>query len=281
MAKFFKRVFDVIFILIIIALSAYFILRYTNQIMIYRVKTGSMEDNIHAGDYILIIRKDEYNVGDVVTFQRPDGFITHRIIKKDGSKIITKGDANNVEDDTIDESSIVGKAIISGGIVNIIINYKYALIAFLLALYLFSCCLGKETKDNETTDEVDEVVDDEQESLPEENQEKTSKVQSTETTDEVDNTDEKEITPVQNEKKEEVIKEDETTEEESIEETTNETQKEVNTDGSGEEETITETPAQVEENKEQSTEKNEKKEEENTSDIKEESTEKKKNKEKE
>ncbi len=152
MIKFLKKVFDLIFILIIIILCAYFVLRYTNQLMIYRVKTGSMENNIHVDDYILIVKQDDYEIGDVVTFEKGAGFITHRIIKKDGDSIITKGDANNVEDDIIDKNSIVGKVIISGGIINIIINYKYALIGFLLSLYLFSCYLSDDDKHDDAED---------------------------------------------------------------------------------------------------------------------------------
>jgi hypothetical protein len=53
--------------------------------------------------------------------------------------ITTKGDANNVEDEEINKNLIVGKVIMSGGIINIIINYKYALIGFILSIYLFSC----------------------------------------------------------------------------------------------------------------------------------------------
>ena len=143
MIKVIKKIFDIIFILIIIILCVYFILRCTNQVMIYRVKTGSMEDNIHAGDYILIIRKDDYKVGDIITFAKNDGFITHRNIKKEEDSIITKGDANNVEDGIIDKKTIIGKVILSGGIINIIIMYKYALIGFLLSLYLLSCYFDK------------------------------------------------------------------------------------------------------------------------------------------
>jgi signal peptidase I len=146
MSKFIKKVFDLILILIIIVLVAYFILRYTNQIMIYRVKTGSMENDVHAGDYILIVKQNDYKLGDVVTFEKADGFITHRIVKKDGDMITTKGDANNVEDEEINKNTIVGKVAMSGGIINIVINYKYALIGFLLSIYLFSCYFSDDKK---------------------------------------------------------------------------------------------------------------------------------------
>jgi len=141
-----KRVIDLLFIIVIIVLALYYILRYTNQICIYKVKTGSMEDNIHIGDYVLIIQKEEYKVGDIVTFEKEDGFITHRIIRIKGDNITTKGDANNIEDDTINKSSIEGKVIMSGGIINIVITYKYAIVAAFLSMYLFSCYFGKKEK---------------------------------------------------------------------------------------------------------------------------------------
>ena len=138
MIKIIRKIMDVVLVLIIILLGSYIVLSHVHKIMIYRVKTGSMEENIHIGDYILIIEKSKYNIGDVVTYKTNGGFITHRIIAREGNEIITKGDANNVEDEKINESIIVGKVMISGGILNIVINYKYAIVGVLLSLYLFS-----------------------------------------------------------------------------------------------------------------------------------------------
>ena len=66
MNKVIKIIIDVILILAIVLLIIYFALRITGKIKIYNVETGSMEDKIHAGDYILLCRKDNYKVGDVV-----------------------------------------------------------------------------------------------------------------------------------------------------------------------------------------------------------------------
>lgn len=139
MIKVIKWIANLLLMLIIILLSSYFLLRVTNKIEIYNVKTGSMENKIHVGDYILIFKKDNYNVGDVVTYTSNNGFITHRIIKIEGDRVTTKGDANNTEDETISSNIIVGKVILSGGILNILINYKYALAGIVLSMYLFSC----------------------------------------------------------------------------------------------------------------------------------------------
>ncbi len=138
-SRIFKTLFNILLILIIIILSAYFVLRITDIVKIFNVETGSMEDKIHTGDYLLLCRKNEYHVGDIVTYKVDDYYITHRIIEIKNDKIITKGDANNTIDAEANISQIEGKAIYWGGYLNIIINYKFVIIAFLVSLYLLSC----------------------------------------------------------------------------------------------------------------------------------------------
>ena len=65
MSKGIHRIFDIIFIAIIVILLGYFALRVMNRVEIYNVKTGSMEAKIHVGDYILILKKSRYDIGDV------------------------------------------------------------------------------------------------------------------------------------------------------------------------------------------------------------------------
>ena len=150
MMKIFKRITDIIFILVIITLILYFSLRNMGVLEIYEVETGSMEQGIHAGDYVLICEKSKYVVGDIVTYRKDDYFITHRIIKSiNGNKVITKGDANNVEDEEIDINSIEGKVIYHGGLLNFIIDYKFAIISLFLGLYLLSCYYAKENSNDE------------------------------------------------------------------------------------------------------------------------------------
>ena len=76
----------------------------------FKVGSGSMEPTLRTGS-IAIVKKSSYNVGDVVTYTSADGFITHRIIKKEGSKIVTKGDANNALDKDFSKNKIVGKVV--------------------------------------------------------------------------------------------------------------------------------------------------------------------------
>ncbi len=158
MVKIYKFIVNVLFVITIILLLAYMMLRITDKIEIYKVKTGSMEEKIHVGDYILIYRKDSYNVGEIVTYTSNDGFITHRIVRKENGKVITKGDANNAEDKEILESTIVGMVIMSGGVLNTIINYKYVFVCILLSMYLFSCYFNSREKLNQDEEEINENV---------------------------------------------------------------------------------------------------------------------------
>ena len=144
--KVLKIIGNVLLVLMIVLLSIYAILRFTNRVFIYRVQTGSMEQKIHVGDYILIVRKNDYQVGDVVTFTKDGYQVTHRIVKIEDDKITTKGDANNVEDDEITKSDIVGKLIFKGGVLNIVIKYKYIIVCLFLIMYLVTLLFDKEEK---------------------------------------------------------------------------------------------------------------------------------------
>lgn len=77
------------------------------------IATPSMSGSIEAGDAIIIEKKDSYEVGDIITYF-PAGentSVTHRLIRIEGDKYYTKGDANPSEDpEPIYISQIAGKA---------------------------------------------------------------------------------------------------------------------------------------------------------------------------
>ena len=158
MGKVFKRICDVLLIIVIIILVGYFVLRSCGILEIYEVETGSMENGIHIGDYVLICRKNEYVVGDIVTYRKNDYYITHRIIKSiNGDKVITKGDANNVADDEIDKSAIVGKVILIGGLLNFLIEFKFGIASLFLGIYLLTCYFSKDR--SKTIVDEDKLLD--------------------------------------------------------------------------------------------------------------------------
>lgn len=77
------------------------------------VTSGSMEPAFSAGDMIVVHAEDEYALGDIVTFRNESGsLVTHRIVAITEGGFVTKGDANNVEDEELlTAESIVGKLV--------------------------------------------------------------------------------------------------------------------------------------------------------------------------
>ena len=75
------------------------------------VVTGSMEPEIEQEELIVIKEFNEYNVGDIVTYETDGYLVTHRIVQINNDEIITKGDSNNEEDLKISKNQIVGKVI--------------------------------------------------------------------------------------------------------------------------------------------------------------------------
>lgn len=88
------------------------VLGFSSSIVI----TGSMEPNIKPQDLIITKEKKKYSVDDRITFYQNNMNVTHRIIDiydKDGvTYYVTKGDANNAQDDPIVFEDIIGKVII-------------------------------------------------------------------------------------------------------------------------------------------------------------------------
>jgi signal peptidase I len=85
------------------------------------VMSGSMEPEIAVDDMIIIKSKDEYAVGDVITFLSGSSHVTHRIMQISDEGYTTKGDANNTPDSEIVKKEmvvgeVVGKIAVIGGI---------------------------------------------------------------------------------------------------------------------------------------------------------------------
>ena len=95
------------------------------------VATGSMSGTIEVDDIIFVKITKDVKINDVVTFKNEDGdIITHRLIKLDGKRYITKGDVNNVSDDPISKDQIIGK-------VSFIISPSFVLKCIAIFLIIF------------------------------------------------------------------------------------------------------------------------------------------------
>lgn len=97
------------------------------------VSTGSMSGTIEVNDIIFVKLTDDIMVNDIVTYKNSNGeIITHRFIQKVGDKYILQGDVNNVADNPVSKSSIIGK-------VNLIVSPGFILksLAVFLILFIF------------------------------------------------------------------------------------------------------------------------------------------------
>ena len=91
----------------------------------FKVGSGSMEPTLKVNDLIIVKEQKNYKKDDIVTFKDKNVYVTHRVISVDGNTIITRGDANNTNDDPITKDRIVGKLI-----------YRFKALGFVS--YLFS-----------------------------------------------------------------------------------------------------------------------------------------------
>ena len=75
------------------------------------VLTGSMEPTLNIDDFVILRElKGRVNVNDIVSYKRPGekNEVLHRVVSVNKNIVITKGDANNKEDDPIDVMQITG-----------------------------------------------------------------------------------------------------------------------------------------------------------------------------
>lgn len=75
------------------------------------IVSGSMEPNIHVGDYVIVDLNGEYYKGDVVMFKRGNVYIAHRVMDIYDDYIITKGDSNETVDVEIPKDSVAGPVV--------------------------------------------------------------------------------------------------------------------------------------------------------------------------
>lgn len=107
------------------------------NLAILKVNSGSMFPELDIGEIIIILEKNTYRSGDIITFYTKDGnLLTHRIISNDNYGFITKGDFNNIQDEEIvKKQNIQGKVIFHSKILGIMFKY-YIIFIFIFLLFI-------------------------------------------------------------------------------------------------------------------------------------------------
>lgn len=134
----------------------------------FEVVTGSMEgnleDSISAGDWVIVKYTNNIQIKDIITYQKDNSFITHRVVQEYNGNYITKGDANNTNDDPVSREQVVGKVVKilpNFGIIRKTILNPYVLISLIVSFYLIGYALRSIKKDREKikTKKITEKVD--------------------------------------------------------------------------------------------------------------------------
>ena len=73
------------------------------------VLSGSMEPTLSVNDLVIVRAAESYAEGDVVVYQSGSSLVIHRIVRVEDEYVVTKGDANNTEDDPVSLSAVKGR----------------------------------------------------------------------------------------------------------------------------------------------------------------------------
>lgn len=122
---------------------------------ILSTETGSMSPTIKKGDIIIIKIGDEIKEKDIITYKQDNVLITHRIEKIDGDMIITKGDYNNIQDEPIEKSQVIGKSVYIFNNIEVwkkVFSDKYVIISIVITIILFILLISYKEKIGEKKD---------------------------------------------------------------------------------------------------------------------------------
>lgn len=102
------------------------------------VLTGSMEPKLHANDLVIIRKASDYRVGDIAVYQTGGTPVIHRIVDYDSNSgiVVTKGDANNAEDEPISTSRLKGKLAFSIPFIGIVFRFLQTVPGIIMVIVL-------------------------------------------------------------------------------------------------------------------------------------------------
>lgn len=159
-SKFFKILCNILSgivgIILIVTLYAWmqvniFHMDYANVFgySIFNVVTGSMSGTIEIDDYVVVRVTKDIKLNDIITYKDGNTLVTHRVVEIVGNRLITKGDANNTDDNSISLSDVVGKVVMvipKAGIWKNVLMEPKVLVTILITLILFTIFFSFEEK---------------------------------------------------------------------------------------------------------------------------------------
>ena len=125
------------------------------------VLSGSMEPEFSKGDLIIVKETEDFGLNDIVVFENGSSLVVHRGVGLDNDKIVTKGDANNVEDEPITHEDVLGKVLFwipyLGTVVGFMKTPVGIIIVIAVAIMLIEIPHLKEVKQDD--EEMQKIID--------------------------------------------------------------------------------------------------------------------------
>jgi signal peptidase len=126
------------------------------------VLSGSMEPVLSVNDLVILKETQDVEIGDVIVYESGSELIIHRVQSVDGDTITTKGDANNIADESFDRSCIRGKMIASfpavGGLVRTLKTPAGTIVLLAAAFLLLELSYRRESGEDDEIRELKEEI---------------------------------------------------------------------------------------------------------------------------
>ena len=119
------------------------------------VLSGSMEPALSVGDLLIVREQESYEIGDIVVYQNGNMPVVHRIMELDEETVVTRGDANNTNDEPLPVTAIKGEVIAAvpqvGQLLWVLKSPVAIVVMLLVAVLLVECSFrtGKAEKEKE------------------------------------------------------------------------------------------------------------------------------------
>ena len=117
-----KKLFKLVVYLVFVGVLIVYLPKFLSYVLhtpypLATITSGSMWPVLKENDLVLMqgATGSDVAVGDIIVFRNPKGFTIHRLIEKADGKLITKGDANSVEDSPIGGEDVIGKVVVIRG----------------------------------------------------------------------------------------------------------------------------------------------------------------------
>lgn len=123
---------------------------------VFQIGSNSMAPSITTNDLIIVKIGKDASENDIITYIKNNELVTHRVLEITTNSYITKGDANNTNDDTVLKEEVIGKVIKilpNYGVWYKVITTPKIIAMICITLLLFSTALSYKTKKKLTKDD--------------------------------------------------------------------------------------------------------------------------------